>query len=242
MAFVYWIRLKEHTDIFTQGYVGITTKTVDERFTRHRENANCVNGVKTILHKAFLKYGSHNLIVECIVECSKEYASWFESVLRPKRYIGWNIATGGEAPMNMQGFKHSDETKLIMRELKLGKKQSREHVEKIRATNLRKNPWDRPSAKKDTWKDGDLYYLAWLSCKSHQTVAKKFRLTVGTLNSVFANFDKSYNPFLDKNWESEFSFNRNPDDVVTLLKSAELYIPIMLLTQYLDYYKLEGAS
>lgn len=29
MALVYWLRLPEHTDIFTQGYVGVTTYNSD---------------------------------------------------------------------------------------------------------------------------------------------------------------------------------------------------------------------
>lgn len=244
MAFVYWIHKKDHTDIFTQGYVGITTKTVMERYKRHRENANCEDAVKSILHKAILKYGADNLIVTTVVECSYEYASSLEKKLRPHRYIGWNIAIGGADP-TMLGLRHTDESKEKMRRAKLGTTLSEEHKSKLSKISLSKNPWDRASANKETWKYADVYYLGWLSCKSHDTAARRFGLTVGTLNSVFSNFEKGYNPFLDKNWKSEFVENRkaSPDSLRDMLKNAGLFLPITLITQYLDTYKeYEGAA
>ena len=241
MAFVYWIRKKEHTDIFTQGYVGITAKTVESRYKRHRENANCNNPIDNILYKAMLKYGSDNLVVSAVVECSYEYASDLEKKLRPTRYIGWNIAIGGANPSRL-GSKTSDVTKVKQRLAKLGRKLPDSHRESLRRAAMDKNPWDRSGASNDTWRNADLYYLAWLSCKSHQAVARKFNLTLGTLNSVFGNFDRGYNPFLDEDWKNEFSFDRKSEDVIAILKGVELYVPIGLVTQYLDYYSLEGSA
>ena len=244
MAFVYWIRKKEHTDIFTQGYVGITSKTVEERYKRHRENANCVNPVDNILYKAMLKYGSDNLVVSTLVECSYEYASNLEKKLRPERYIGWNIAIGGADPTRL-GQNHSPETKEKMRAAKLGKKQSKTHIDKVVAHRMNKSPWDRPTANKETWRYADIYYLAWLSCKSHETVSRKLKISVGTLNSVFRNFENGYNPFLDPSWISVFLHSREVsiEYIVDYLKIAELFIPISFITQYLEYYSLhEGAA
>jgi len=35
MAVVYWIHLPEHTDIASQGYVGVSNTTASKRFTHH---------------------------------------------------------------------------------------------------------------------------------------------------------------------------------------------------------------
>ena len=40
MAEVYWIRKEDHIDVFTQGYVGVTSKTAQERFKEHVKVAN----------------------------------------------------------------------------------------------------------------------------------------------------------------------------------------------------------
>ena len=35
MAIVYWIRRPEHTDIFSEGYVGVTSRSLEERIADH---------------------------------------------------------------------------------------------------------------------------------------------------------------------------------------------------------------
>lgn len=97
MAFIYWIHLKEHTDIFTQGYVGYTTKTVDRRFSEHVRfiKTNDTKRSSPVLYNAANKYGLENLVVSTIVECDTDYALYLENALRPKDKIGWNLMVGG---------------------------------------------------------------------------------------------------------------------------------------------------
>lgn len=90
MAFVYWLHLKEHTDILKEGYVGITSRTVEKRFGQHRITKTHKN---EHLQKAFRE--KLDIIVTTICECSIEYAGELESKLRPFERIGWNIAAGG---------------------------------------------------------------------------------------------------------------------------------------------------
>jgi hypothetical protein len=93
MAFVYWIHFKEHTDVTTEGYVGITSTTVKKRIHQHRtagKSSTCKRGISSI----FKQYDSE-LIVTVLCECSVEYAGYLEFTLRPVENTAWNIAIGG---------------------------------------------------------------------------------------------------------------------------------------------------
>lgn len=91
MAFVYWIRKEEHTDIEKEGYIGITKRSVP---VRYREHVSDSKRKYTYLYNAINKYGD-SLIVDTLVECDLEYAYWLEERLRPCGDIGWNKLSGG---------------------------------------------------------------------------------------------------------------------------------------------------
>lgn len=104
MAFVYWIHLKEHTDILTEGYVGITSRTVEIRASQHRL-AGRSNRANFGIAKVFKEYGDL-LIFDTLCECSIEYAGELENKLRPVECIGWNLAAGGNTvSMTTEGRK-----------------------------------------------------------------------------------------------------------------------------------------
>lgn len=92
---VYWIHKPEHTDMWTQGYIGITNQPVKERWRAHKLAAS--NGVENkcdVLNRAIRKHD--DLIYEVIlVADTREYCEKIEGLLRPKRRIGWNLAIGG---------------------------------------------------------------------------------------------------------------------------------------------------
>lgn len=89
---VYWAHLPSHADMFTEGYIGITSKSIDKRIWQHRNSAK--NGKKTRFYDALRKHGEV-IVFETILTCSKEYAEFIEAKLRPLERIGWNIAVGG---------------------------------------------------------------------------------------------------------------------------------------------------
>ena len=91
MAFVYWIHLKEHTDITKEGYIGITSRTVHDRYSQHKRTRKHRN---SNLQKVF-KELNDRLVITTICECSIEYAGELENKLRPFENIGWNLASGG---------------------------------------------------------------------------------------------------------------------------------------------------
>jgi hypothetical protein len=89
---VYWVRHKDHTDMFSQGYIGVS-KNTEARWLRHSkysENQHLKNAIQ--------KYGWDNLVKEVILISNTKYCYDIEAKLRPAKQIGWNIAEGGMKP------------------------------------------------------------------------------------------------------------------------------------------------
>lgn len=150
MAFVYWIHLPEHTDMFSEGYIGFTSKEVSVRYKEHLKHSKRKVG-KNIVHKAISKYES-SIVVDTLVEGSDEYCLYLEEKFRPTEFVGWNMAVGGAAPMlgrkrtqeskNNQSksqlaanFKHTEETKLLIGKSKIGKPRSQDLKDKVSLAN-----------------------------------------------------------------------------------------------------------
>lgn len=129
MAYVYWIRHVSHTDMFSEGYIGVTSKTPEERFAEHRAIARQPkNRNKFTLHKALNKYPPEEIVVQAVVKCEIDYAYDLELKLRPERAIGWNTSVGGYAGV----YKG-----------RCGFKQSPEWIEKIKEINSNPTPETR---------------------------------------------------------------------------------------------------
>lgn len=105
--YVYWYHLKDHTDINTQGYVGVTVDLI------HRDACHKRYGKSygLILRNAFNKYGEDNIYKDIVFTGSYVEAYALELQLRPAKEIGWNIAVGGGTPPDCSGRVHSEETK-----------------------------------------------------------------------------------------------------------------------------------
>ncbi len=88
---LYWIHKPEHTDVKTEGYVGITSRSLTNRMQQHLKYAHA--GANIPLSNAIRKY--NNLIVEVLVIGTEEYVLGLENKLRPTLNIGWNIREGG---------------------------------------------------------------------------------------------------------------------------------------------------
>lgn len=95
-AIVYWLHLKEHTDVFTQGYVGVTTRLMHVRFKEHcRKFATQYNHYNP-LHLAFMQHGVENIMITRLCACSEKEAYAVEKIFRPFEYMGWNTCEGGK--------------------------------------------------------------------------------------------------------------------------------------------------
>lgn len=111
---IYWIHNESETDIETQGYVGIT-KNLKRRIREHSSKLN------------FLQ----NRTVDIFLLGEKEYCKEIEYQLRPKKYIGLNIAAGGGMPPDATGIKRSEKTKLLMSQNNVGFK-GRKHSDETK--------------------------------------------------------------------------------------------------------------
>ena len=127
MSSVYWIHHPEHTDMFSQGYVGVS-KDLKKRWNDHAKRTG-----NTHLLNAIKKYGWDSLVKEVILVADEAYCLMIEAKLRAEDKIGWNIIKGGGMPpkFTKTGWKHTDESNEKNRQAHLGKLLSEEHRRKV---------------------------------------------------------------------------------------------------------------
>jgi predicted GIY-YIG superfamily endonuclease len=133
---VYWIRCADHTDLMTQGYIGVTNNS-ERRFAQHsrsKENPHFVFAIK--------KYGWENLIKTQILIAKQEYCLEVERKLRPTNSIGWNCAIGGGKPPNLLGRRFVRTKPIWNKGLKL----SAEHCKNV--SKAVKEQMKKPSVRK----------------------------------------------------------------------------------------------
>ena len=88
---VYWIHLPEHTDMFTQGYIGVCND-IKKRLNEHKNKTN------KYFENVIKKYGWDNLVKQQIIVAEMNYCLEMESKLRPNDRMGWNLVKGGGKP------------------------------------------------------------------------------------------------------------------------------------------------
>jgi hypothetical protein len=87
MSTLYWLRLAEHTDVFTQGYVGVA-QDLQKRLRSHKHRFKSI---------------WDSVIATPLVVASDDYCFDLEKKLRPVRRIGWNKSPGGYRNNAMHG-------------------------------------------------------------------------------------------------------------------------------------------
>lgn len=103
MASVYWIHLPEHSNIFSEGYIGVSTD-VTTRIYEHHRLMRKGDHENSVLINVYKKY-SNQLITDILINASEEYCYEIEEILRPRDHIGWNINKGGDKPPSQKGKK-----------------------------------------------------------------------------------------------------------------------------------------
>lgn len=211
MAEVYWIHLPEHTDMFSEGYIGVTKYTAKKRFAQHRERSSS-SDLQNIC-KAIRKYGAENLIAETIVIAELDYCFNVESKLRPKPFIGWNIAIGGGSP-NV-GYKPSEEKKKAHSEMMkqwwvdnpdhdhsnkgrpgISRPRTDDHQSRIVEGKFYNLPFRYP-----WWANTELYYEDFVSGLSYTYAQQKNGLKVRQLFNMWQRFESGWIPSEDQRWK-----------------------------------------
>ena len=116
MTAVYWIAHKDHTDIFSQGYVGVSSN-VEKRWNGHRLNPQSGH-----FSNAIKKYGWDNLVKKVVLIGEEDYCLEIESKLRPTDQIGWNLVKGGGKPPSALGKKFGPMPETVRVKISLAKK------------------------------------------------------------------------------------------------------------------------
>ena len=124
---VYWIHRPEHTDLFNQGYIGVSNNT-RLRWNGHKSKAGNLH-----LQRAIKKYGWENLEKDVVLVADEAYCLNVETKLRSRAEIGWNIVAGGGMPPSSRGkkFIRTEAYKAQMRISKMGFRHTPETQAKI---------------------------------------------------------------------------------------------------------------
>jgi hypothetical protein len=216
-SFVYWIKHKDHTDINTEGYVGITSGSVKRRYSTHLRVAKKLkNGEKQkassigIVHRAMVKYGDDiELVVLC--ECDLDYARWLENKLRPAPLIGWNICVGGGLNGRL-GRPQTDKQKSVVSAMRRGIPVDTSHmVEKLKNRDVPETERvarsevmksfsliNSPYSNKDVLSlANDIYHLYKKGYK-HYRISNALNLNRSTnYKALFRRFSEGYDPTQD---------------------------------------------
>lgn len=209
---VYWVRLAEHKDITSEGYVGITCQGTSTRFMKHRSHAN--NGNEDwLFHNAIRKHGHKNLLVDTMLVCDYKYALEIENKLRPRTFIGWNTCEGGGGGFleGLEKLHGTPEFSKMRSEHMYGAWQDEEYVEKLMKS--RKNyydntpPWRREGNAVNhlSWKMAGVCYLlhskfGWNNGK----ISNYLMLNKGSMCRVFDYFKDGWNPLEDMDYQDMY--------------------------------------
>ena len=111
---MYWIHNVNHTDVYKEGYIGVSNNP-SRRFYEHR-NSN----YNPILEDALKSYAD-DVNITILFTGSDEECYSLEKIYRPTECIGWNIAIGGNRPPSSKpGWHHTEQAKKKIAEKKIG--------------------------------------------------------------------------------------------------------------------------
>jgi hypothetical protein len=125
---IYWIKYPEHTDPKNEGYIGLTSQDINERFKEHKYNRKN----KLLANRC----NKENVKIICLIDgLTREDAIKIEEQYRPEKNIGWNINKGGDFPPSRKG-KQNPKT-LLKGENRTEKQKnaSKKHSQKMKGNN-----------------------------------------------------------------------------------------------------------
>ena len=125
---VYWIKYPNYTNPKEEGYIGITSQTIQKRFLDHK-----LNKKNKLLANRCKK---EDVEVICLHDgLSKEQARLMEESYRPTEDIGWNINKGGDLPPSRKGKISPKSTLTGDKRTERQKEASQKHSQRMMGTN-----------------------------------------------------------------------------------------------------------
>lgn len=120
---VYWIHENNHSDPYTEGYVGVTND-LPRRLSHHRtQGQNPI--VRNKIDKSEVSVLRDGLDCESALQIEHEY--------RPNPNIGWNINEGGSMPPSQKGRSYEKQTLVGCERTEKQKQASIEHSKRMKA-------------------------------------------------------------------------------------------------------------
>ena len=171
---VYWIHHPDHTDMFSQGYIGVS-KNAERRWEEHLKKSE-----NRHFRFAINKYGWENLVKEQILIAEEDYCLDIERKLRPAVDIGWNIAIGGGKPPVAYGNK----TRLGVPSWNKGLPWSDKAKKKLSEAHLGQVSWNKGlKGVQVAWNKGKPMHQSAIDAATAKVSCIKCRKT-GSLNGI----------------------------------------------------------
>lgn len=104
---VYWAHLARHTDPRSEGYVGISANTLEERKASHLKTANSNKGNKHHFQNAILKYGNKIIWEILHGNLAEDEAFYVEGSYRREINVGWNTDKGGTKAVSPEWYENA---------------------------------------------------------------------------------------------------------------------------------------
>ena len=101
---VYWARLIEHDDPHSEGYVGISSKSLNERKKSHYKTAQSSHQRNVHFHNALLKYDGKVIWEVMHYELTEDEAFAVEGIYREDINVGWNTDRGGVKAVSAEWY------------------------------------------------------------------------------------------------------------------------------------------
>jgi len=197
-AIVYWAHLPEHTDIKTQGYVGVSRQTLALRWAQHKSDAR--KGSKLYFHNALRRYGDR-IVVETVLEDDEEFCYLVEWGLRSKREIGYNIAVGGECPTIGQTFsqEYRDNVSKRVRGTYHSDESKKERSEFMKGAFA----WQNRAAHKSRWAECGCFwnFLEENPSAGYSVLAASFGYGKTDLQTIHKKLKTGWNPHIDEAYQ-----------------------------------------
>src|SRR6478609_3140173 len=119
-------------------YVG-SSINVENRVKEHLRCLRLGNHYNHKLQRAWSKHGEESFVFECVWKCQKQYLLFFEQIMidgNDAVKSGYNLAPKAG---NTLGYKHTDETKKTLSEMKKGKNYHTEETLKTLSEKCKKS-------------------------------------------------------------------------------------------------------
>lgn len=207
---LYWVHLPEHTNFLTEGYIGITSRPIGQRYSQHVRDAE--NGSHYAFHSAIREH-KEALVLTTLLKGSLTYCVEMERKIRPVQNLAWNTAVGGGGRCGPRVVSEDVKENLrICSELRWSDPDNRKRhseIMKLKAIpptalleySKTTKPWNRGSAVKDAWIIADKAFNVFTEkVLSAYKLGTTFKISTKSARNLIKHFKNGWNPSEDQDW------------------------------------------